>query len=144
MAGEKGDVFLKFPVLAASAAVVLLAAPALAASEHEVYGVWANPKATVHIDIKPCGELACGTVVWASADAKEKSMKASGKELIGLQLFQDMKRDDEGVYRGRAFVPDLNMTFSGTAEAVSGETLKIRGCLVRNIFCRAQIWTKVG
>jgi uncharacterized protein (DUF2147 family) len=146
MALRKGDAFVKFVVLASLAAFLLTGASASASTSAppEVFGVWANPKDTVHIDIKACGELACGTVVWASADAQAKSLKASGKQILGLQLFQDMKKRPDGAWRGRAFVPDLNMTFAGSAEPLTAQTLKIKGCLVGNMFCRSQIWNRVG
>jgi uncharacterized protein (DUF2147 family) len=55
-----------------------------------------------------------------------------------------MQRQDDGTWRGRAFVPDMNMTFTGFAQPLSHETLKIKGCLIRNLFCRSQVWTRVG
>jgi uncharacterized protein (DUF2147 family) len=40
------------------------------------------------------------------------------------------------------FVPDLNRTFSGTAEAIGGKELRARGCFLR-IICRSQIWNRI-
>src|SRR3569623_1109449 len=69
-----------------------------------LFGVWRNPKNTVHVEIKPCGSTACGYVVWASAKAQADAKKGSGKTLIGMQLFQSLKPDKDGAtWRGRVY-----------------------------------------
>ena len=98
-----------------SLAVVAGLAGATQASAAELYGRWKNPKNSVHVDIRPCGESACGYVVWASEKAKEDARRGSGKELVGMQLLRDFKPTADG-WRGKVFVPDLNRTFSGAAK----------------------------
>lgn len=127
---------------AALCAIALFAAPPAFAAD-PVFGVWRNAKETVHIDIQPCGASACGTVVWATPEAEARVLKVSGKTLVGLQLFRDMVRNGAGVWRGRAFVPDLNMTFSGFAQSSDGKVLRAKGCLLVSVLCRTQIWTRV-
>jgi uncharacterized protein (DUF2147 family) len=114
-----------------------------AASGARAFGVWRNPKNSVHVDIRPCGPQACGYVVWASEKAKADARKGGTANLVGLQLLRDMSLDKSGVWRGRVFVPDLNMTFSGAAEPVDINTLRARGCLIGSIGCKTQTWTRV-
>lgn len=132
---------------AASAAAALGAGPALAdasSDEASLFGRWRNPKNTVHLEIRPCGSKACGYVVWASDKAKADAEKGSGKPLIGMQLFQSLKLDASGVWRGRVFVPDRNRTFSGSAEPIDGKTLRAKGCLFGSVLCKTQLWTRLG
>lgn len=117
-------------------------APALAQSP-SAFGVWKNPKDSVHVEIRPCGESACGYVVWASEKAQAAARKGGAQSLIGLQLFRDMTPDKDGSWKGRVFVPDLNRTFAGRAEPLDGERLRARGC-VAGILCKSQIWTRLG
>lgn len=115
------------------------------AAQPATYGVWRNPKDSVHVEIKPCanGIGACGIVVWANEKAKRDARKGGTEDLVGLQIFRDFERRDDGVWRGRVFVPDLNRTFSGTAEPLTPTSMKAKGCVIMVIACKAQIWTRI-
>ncbi len=108
-----------------------------------VFGVWRNPRNSVHLEIKDCGSNTCGFVVWADANAQADARKGGTANLVGLQLLRDFKPQPNGVWRGKVFVPDLNMTFSGTAEALDANRLRAKGCVLGNLFCKSQIWTRV-
>lgn len=110
----------------------------------EMFGTWRNPKGTVHVEIQPCGAAACGTVVWASANAKDAVRKSIGQELIGLQIFRDMVPTGAGGWRGKVFVPDLNLVFTGFARAIDSKELHAKGCLIGKVFCKSQTWTRVS
>lgn len=132
-------------VLALTAAAAL-AAPAAAQAQpgSSIYGVWRNPKNSVHVDVRPCGPSACGYVVWANADAQADARKGGTANLIGLQLFRNFNPQANGRWRGKVFVPDLNATFSGTAELIEQDRLRARGCLIANIACKSQVWVRVA
>jgi uncharacterized protein (DUF2147 family) len=127
----------------AALALASLAAPAFAETPATGYGVWRNPKNTVHVEIKDCGGTTCGYVVWASEKAKADAREGGTENLVGLQLFRDFVPQKDGGLKGKVFVPDLNHTFSGTAEFVDATTMKARGCLIGNILCKSQIWRRV-
>lgn len=126
------------------AAGLALASNAAAQPAAGVEGVWRNPKNSVHVNIKPCGQKLCGYVVWASEDAKEDARKGGTENLIGLQLLRDFGPDKPGVWKGKVFVPDLRATFAGRAELVDANTLRARGCLVAGVFCKGQTWRRIG
>jgi uncharacterized protein (DUF2147 family) len=131
-------------VLTTAAALVAGPATVSSASAQEAftYGVWRNPKNTVHVEIKPCGGgRACGNVVWANDDAKEDAKKGGTPNLIGLQLLRDFQLQKNGSWKGKVFVPDLNMTLSGTADFPDATTMKAKGCLL--LFCKSQTWRRV-
>jgi uncharacterized protein (DUF2147 family) len=81
-------------------------------------------------------------VIWATAKAKADVLKGSGQTLIGLTLFRDLAPRD-GRWSGKVLIPDLNMTFSGTAERTDATTLRAKGCLIGVILCKSQIWTRI-
>jgi uncharacterized protein (DUF2147 family) len=126
-------------VLAAAA----LAGPAVAGDAPALTGVWRNPKYSVHVEIKPCGPGACGYVVWASPKAQADAREGGTRELVGLQLFRNFTPEKNGAWRGKVFVPDLNATFSGTAQLIDTDSLKARGCLFAAIGCKTQVWKRV-
>lgn len=130
-------------VIAVSAVLGLAPVSAHAADTTGTYGVWRNPKNSVHLEIKDCGDTACGVVVWASTRAKADARKGGSANLVGQQLLRDFAPDKNGAWRGKVFVPDLNMTFSGAAEVLDAKTLRAKGCVLGGILCKSQIWTRV-
>jgi len=129
-------------VLTAIAGLTAAASPAVAQDAPFTYGVWRNPKNTVHVEIKPCGGgRACGNVVWANEEAKADARKGGTPNLVGLQLLRDFQLQKNGSWKGRVFVPDLNMTLSGTADFPDASTMKAKGCLL--LFCKSQTWRRV-
>jgi uncharacterized protein (DUF2147 family) len=125
--------------LAASAAAA--AAPSGASS---IFGVWRNPKNSVHVEIKPCGEAACGYVIWANAKAKADALEGSGKDLIGMELLHDLSLKSGGSWRGKVFVPDMTVTLTGIATPVSANQLEAKGCVLGRLICKTQKWTRIS
>jgi len=131
-------------VMMAALAGLSTALPASARDDAFTYGVWRNPKNSVHVEIKPCGGgRACGYVVWASAEAQADARKGGSAELVGMQILRDFKLEKSGSWRGKVFVPDLNMTLSGTADFPDPMTMKAKGCLLPNLLCKSQTWKRV-
>ncbi len=131
----------------AAAAVCASAGPALAdqvpSRLNDLYGVWSNPKGSVHIEIKPCEARTCGVVVWANANAQADVKKGSNQSLVGMQLLRDFSATAADEWKGKVFVPDLNMTFSGQVHLLDRASLKAKGCLLPNFLCKSQVWTRV-
>jgi uncharacterized protein (DUF2147 family) len=127
------------------AAALFMAAPALAqgAASQPLTGVWRNPKNSVHVEIRPCGPGACGYVVWANEKAKADAREGGTRELVGLQLFRNFTPEKSGAWRGKVFVPDLNATFTGTAQLIDANSLRARGCLFAGIGCKSQVWKRI-
>lgn len=125
------------------AAIAALAPTLASAAANDLLGVWRNPKNSVHVDIRPCGSSACGVVVWATPKAQADARRGSGRELVGLQLLQDFAPNGQG-WRGKVFVPDLNRTLAGSARAIDANHLEAKGCVLGGLFCKAQIWTRIG
>jgi uncharacterized protein (DUF2147 family) len=121
--------------------LALLATPAFAAPASPV-GVWRNAADSVRIRVAACGRGLCGTVVQASAGAKADAARGGTDRLVGTRLFRDFRRADDGLWRGRVFVPDIAQSFDGTLE-LRGATLIGTGCLFGSLGCRSTSWTQV-
>lgn len=139
--------FVKLALAALAAALGMAAAtaPALAADGDitRSYGVWRNPKNTVHLEIKDCGATTCGVVVWASAKAEADARKAGADTLVGKQLLRDFQSQNNGSLKGRVWVPTLKVTLVGTAEIVDTRTMRAKGCVIGNLLCKSQMWTRI-
>lgn len=137
---------MRFPriLLALAAAGLATAANGAEGPSRELSdGVWRNPQNSVHLRLQPCGDLTCGYVVWASAKAQAAARRGGTAELVGLQLLRDFPRMSGVMGRGKVFVPDLNATFAGTAERIDDRTLKATGCVIPNLICKSQVWTRI-
>ncbi len=131
-----------FQILLAAVAVILGTAQGAGAQGEALFGVWRNPKNSVHVELRPCGEAACGYVVWASEKAQRDAREGGTENLIGLQIFREMEATGAGDWRGKVFVPDLNRTVSGRAEPLEDGRLLAKGCLVPRLLCKSQVWTR--
>jgi uncharacterized protein (DUF2147 family) len=142
---QDAEVWMKrFREAAAASAVMaaLLSAPA-AAQQAAGDNVWRNPQNSVHVRIQPCGKSRCGVIVWANDKAKADSARGGTPNLIGTQLFRDFHEVSPKVWKGKVFVPDLNRVFTGTGTVKDANTVVARGCLVGNIGCKSQTWTRM-
>lgn len=105
-------------------------------------GVWRNTNNTVHIKAAPCGTNMCATVVWA--DDKTKATVASqDRNIIGMQLLRDFRESGPSEWKGSVYVPDRNMTVSGTITMLDRNTLKAVGCFL-GMFCQTRHWQRIS
>lgn len=117
----------------------LFAAPALA--QDPVEGIWAAPpdqKGQIgHIEIKPCGESLCGTIIKAYAPNGEEVMTPN----VGKRLFWNMEVQGDGHYGGgRVYVPAHKKEYDAKMK-LSGRQLKVKGCV--GPICQGQNWQRV-
>ncbi|WP_433910621.1 DUF2147 domain-containing protein [Sphingomonas yabuuchiae] len=111
-------------------------------------GTWANPSNTVQVRFAPCGrgadaQLMCGTVVWASEQAKADAARGGSPRLIGTQLFSDFEEEEPGRWSGTVYVPDIGREVQGTITQIDARTLVGEGCLFGSLGCREQRWRRV-
>lgn len=137
---------VKLAFVALVATLALGPAFAQAASPGDItrsYGVWRNPKNSVHLEIKNCGDSTCGIVVWASEKAEADARKSGADTLIGKQLLRDFEAQKNGSLRGKVWVPTLKITLVGGADIIDSRTMRAKGCVIGNLLCKSQIWTRI-
>ncbi|MFP5329802.1 MAG: DUF2147 domain-containing protein [Alphaproteobacteria bacterium] len=127
-------------ILFSLGALALLSGPALASAKSPLEGRWRNGK--MEVEIAPCGQSLCGTVVKASPKQQAKAERGSGTELIGATLIKDIRRTGPGTYRAKVFVADRNVHAQGMIRQVSPTQLKVRGCVL-GLICKSKTWDKV-
>ena len=118
----------------------LLAAPAAATAGSPIEGRW--KRGNLQIDIKPCGEMLCGTIVKASAKQQAKAQRGSGTELIGARLIENIRPVGDGRYKARVFLADRNMHATGTIRQLNRNQLAVRGCVMA-VLCKSATWDRV-
>ena len=98
-------------------------------------------RGTASSRIAPCGTAYCGTVVWASDQAKKDAAKAARSQLIGTQLLTGLKETRPGFWQGTIFIPDRNMRATAKIQLARPRTaqgLRLRGAVI----CRSQYWNR--
>jgi uncharacterized protein (DUF2147 family) len=128
--------------IAAAVFFIGAGAASAAAEPATIFGTWRNPKDSVHVDIRPCGPSACGYVIWATPKARDDARRGSGRELVGLQLLREFSLVGNA-WRGKVFVPDMNVTLGGAARPLDADHLEARGCVIGKVLCKAQVWSRV-
>ncbi len=120
-------------------AVVLWAGAAMAADPVE--GVWqteVDDGAYAHVTMAPCGAAFCGKITQSfNADG---SVYAS--ENVGKTIVIDMVPQGGGAYGGSVFRPSNGKTYYGTI-VVTGDALKLAGCVLGGLICSKQTWARV-
>lgn len=117
---------------------IVLATPALAADPLE--GLWQTQPddgAFAFVQIAPCGAALCGTMVRSfNADGEYKSQN------LGRQLVIDMMPAGNNRYKGQVWRPSNDKIYIGRI-TLSGDRLKMKGCVAGGLICASQSWTRV-
>ncbi len=122
---------------------LLVATPATAQRAPGWEGIWRNAADSVRIKVARCGQGLCGTVVQASDKAKADAAAGGTDRLVGTELFHDFRLEDDGLWYGQVYVPDIDKVFDGTIEQTDRNTIVGTGCLFANFGCKSQTWKRV-
>ena len=105
-------------------------------------GVWQNPKGTIRVRTRLCGNLLCGNIVWASPVALADARESGVTSLIGTELLSDYRHTGRGRWTGQVYVPDQGRRFYSTIEQKSANDIRISGCILGGLLCKRQDWTR--
>jgi uncharacterized protein (DUF2147 family) len=105
-------------------------------------GIWQNPKGTIRVRTRPCGEMLCGNIVWASAKAMADARDAGVTSLIGTELLSDYRHTGGARWTGQVYVPDQGRRFYSTIEQKGPNDLRISGCILGGLLCKRQDWIR--
>lgn len=114
---------MKKMILPLAAAIAMAATPALADS---IVGTWLRPSTNTLVNFAPCGADFCGTV--------------RNGEFRG-QSIGTMSGGDDGRYNGRITDLSNGNSYRGKAR-VSGNTMKLQGCVAGGLICRGEDWQR--
>lgn len=119
--------------------------PAVAAGPAD--GVWLTEDEDAIVEIRPCGDAACGRIVWLKAgpdvrNAKDPDPARRGLPLCGLTVLTGMRRDGNGWRAATLYDPDDGSTYRDVGVALAGDrlTLTIRVLL----FSQSTTWTRTA
>lgn len=120
------------------AAVFALAATAAAADPIE--GLWQTQPdegSYAHVKIGKCGSAYCGTITRTFKGSTE--YKADS---VGMQIVKNMAPQGGGKYKGKVLRPADGKVYRGKA-AVTGNRMKLSGCVAGGLICKSQTWARL-
>jgi uncharacterized protein (DUF2147 family) len=124
-------------VIVAAAIVATVAGGTAAAGTASPVGRWLTSEKDAHIEIKPCGDALCGTIVWLEdptvRDKNNVDPKQRGRKLLGARILWGVRQDndDPGEWGngGRIYDPrDYGDDFRVEIRMRGPDTLAVRGC----------------
>lgn len=124
-------------VFVAALAAVSLAGAAMADPVEGVWQTQADEGVFAHVTIAPCGAAFCGTIT--------RSYNASGpisSPNQGKQIVREMVPAGNGKYQGKVWRPSNNKVYMGKID-LSGDTMKLSGCVAGGLLCSKQTWRRV-
>ena len=121
-----------------TAAAIALGAAGMAAAD-PVQGTWKSPTnsdgAYIQVTMKPCGAEVCGTI---------SKVVNGDNAIVGKRMIWGMKPAGGGVYKGgRVWAPDDDKTYRGKL-TLSGNALKVEGCVLGGAVCRGEAFSRVN
>ena len=145
---------------------VAYAAPAAApapAALAEIDGTWLT-QAKSEITIAECPDGYCGdiTKVVVPDDiykANKKAIDSVGptnftdqmnkdpalrsRPILGLQIVKLHSGNKPKIYDGEIYNPQDGNTYSGYVEVLSADKIRLNGCILYNVICKGEEWTRV-
>lgn len=142
---------LAFLMLAAG---LILSAHAAAAAD--ATGLWLTEGGKARVRIAKCGgDALCGTIV----SLKEPNDAETGKPkwdrnnsdpakrsrlIVGVQVILGMKSSGPDKWKGEVYNAEDGKTYSGYLTLTGANSLKLEGCALGGLICRAQNWTRTN
>lgn len=111
-----------------------------AASADPIEGTWqtqVDDGAYAHISIVPCGTAFCGTIVRSFNSGGEYQSPNHGKQIV-----RSMVAQGGGKYAGKVWRPSNNKVYTGKV-ALSGDRMKLSGCIAGGLLCSSQTWARL-
>lgn len=129
-----------------AAAAVLAASSALAQPTPHL-GRWVTESGNLEVEIAPCGDALCGTVVKVLAN---RSMSAAGEEMkpadtrpaLGMVILSGLKPSGDGELRGEIYNRENAKTYSASLTVAPPDQLLVRGYVGLPVFGKTQVWRR--
>lgn len=123
-----------------TAAVFALTGAGVAIAADPAVGTWqtqVDDGSYGHVVMAPCGSAICGTLARTFNSAGEYDSPNKGKKLV-----IDMTSSGNGAYAGKVWRPSNGKIYTGKM-SVSGNALKLSGCVAGGLICSKQTWKRL-
>lgn len=136
------------------ALLLLLAVSPVQAQSPTPIGVWLHDNKRIEMEIVPCGDRLCATLVWFRwpnnaqglplLDVKNSDASLRSRPLMGLKVLRDLRRTGDNTWEGgKIYNPDDGGEYNANMSIQTDGTLRIRAYLLAPLFGHTLVWTRV-
>jgi uncharacterized protein (DUF2147 family) len=121
-----------------------------------IEGLWLDEVEEGRIEVAPCGEHLCGTIVWLlepldengeeRRDVENADPALRERKVMGLRVLEGVnpKPDKKGYWKGgRIYDPKNGKTYRCTLSLDEQGNMKLRGFIGISLIGRNSFWTRV-
>ena len=138
---------------AVTAAALLTASFEISAAA-DATGTWLTEDGKARVRIAACGAALCGTIIslkepndpQTSKPKTDKNNADAGlraRPMIGVQIVLGMKPSGTAnKWAGQVYNAEDGKTYSGSLTLQDTNTIKLEGCILGGLVCKAQTWTR--
>ena len=128
---------------------IFAGAPAAGSGEAFAQGRWLTESGNLEVDIGPCNEALCGTVVKVlgnrSMSKPGATMQAAdARPAMGMKILTDFTAVGAGELKGQIYNRENGKTYDCRLSQESPDRLKVRAYKFLPLFGKTQIWTRVA
>mgnify|MGYP002403652921 CR=1 FL=1 len=76
-------------------------------------------------------------------DHRNKDPALRNRPMLGLQILTLRQGNQPFLFDGEIYNPEDGNTYSGYVEMTGPDTLRLNGCVLFNVVCRGEDWTRV-
>lgn len=125
-----------------------------ASASESLDGFWMDSHGEVILDIRACPSGRCGKVAWLKQplgpdgkpikDYRNSDPKLQTRPVCGLEVVSGFQKKDDGTWGGgTVYVSDLGMSFSGHAEVLGADQVKVTGYVLVPLLGQSEVWSRV-
>lgn len=117
-------------------------------------GKWRTERGEATIRIHRCGGALCGRIIALrepndpitgrpKTDKNNRDARLRRRPLIGVQIAVRMKAArGPGRWTGHIYNPEDGGLYPATLTLLGPRTLRVEGCIVKDVLCQSQTWTR--
>ena len=98
-------------------------------------GLWARGDGKAKVEIAPCGTDLCAVNTWIKPGVRD--------EKVGDKLVMTVTPAKPGIWTGKAFDPQRNLSYKLTITVPSATTMTTAGCILGGLLCKNMGWTRL-
>jgi uncharacterized protein (DUF2147 family) len=118
-------------------------------------GTWLTEDGKAQVSISPCGQALCGTIAALrepidpetgrpKTDKHNSDATKRGRPIVGIEILLGMRpTDTAGKWEGKIYNAEDGKTYDGALTLTGATTLKVEGCVLAGLICKAQTWTRL-
>ena len=108
-------------------------------------GRWTTAANTAEVEIAPCGERLCGTIVRVLSNRSMSDPSVELKDVpgVGTRVLIDFAEEGEGEWAGQIFNRETGKTYSCTMRLRSPAELEVHPYIGIRLIGQTQIWRRV-